>query len=147
VLGSETLESFQFPGYTYAQLTSTVILIGTDYTFDGLVQSGNLGIITNRGLVNPLAAYYGWVKRKRVEFDIPREQIGPLAYLRDNGLGAADRATVDDAIERAKADPRFLGFVKMVYFLALWQHTHLGPMLAEAEAALAAVQTEIESRK
>lgn len=147
-LDSEALGSFQFPNHIYAQLTSTFILIGTDYTFDELVQSGNLGIIGNRSLVNQLAAYYGRVKRKRVEFDVAREQVGPLlGYLRDNGLGMADRASVDDAIERARADPRFLGFVKMAYFLALWQHTHLGPMLAEAEAALAAVQTEIESRK
>ncbi len=146
--GFEASGSFQFPGYTYASLTTTFIMIGTDYTFDELVQSGNLGVLSNRGLVNLLAAYYGRIERKRVEFDIAREQVGPLlGYLRDNGLGMADRATIDDAIERAKADPRFLGFVKMAYFLALWQHTHLGPMLAEAEAALAAVQIEIEGRQ
>jgi hypothetical protein len=144
--GFEGAEEFQ--GYTYASLTSTFIMIGTDYTFDELVQSGNLGALSNRGLVNQLAAYYGWVKRKRVEFEIAREQVGPLlGYLRDNGLGMADRATIEDAIELARADPRFLGFVKMAYFLAHWQHAHVGPMLAEAEAALGAVQAEIESRQ
>ncbi len=95
-----------------AALTTTFILIGTDYTFDELVQSGNLGVLSNRVLVNRLTAYYGHDNRKRIEFEIAREQVGPLlAYLRDGGLGTADRATVDDVIRLANSDPRFLGFV------------------------------------
>ena len=143
----EAYPSLQFPGYTFAALTSTFIMIGGDYTFDELVQSGNLGVLSNRALVNQLASYYGRHNRKRIEFDIAREQVGPLlGYLRDNGLGMADRSTTDDAIELATADPRFLGFVKMTYFLALWQHTQLKPILADAEATLLAVQREMKAR-
>jgi hypothetical protein len=137
----------EFSDYMFAALTTTFILIGTDYTFDELVQSGNLGVLSNRALVTRLAAYYGRHNRKRIEFEIAREQVGPLlAYLRDNGLGMADRATVDDAIRLANSDPRFLGFVKMAYFVAFWQHIQLKPVLADAEATLLAVQREIEDR-
>ena len=133
--------------YVFAALTSTFILIGTDYTFDELVQSGNLGVLSNRALVNRLTAYYGHHNRKRIEFEIAREQVGPLlAYLRDNGLGMADRATVHDAIRLANSDPRFLGFVKIAYFVPFWQHIQLKPVLADAEATLLAVQREIEDR-
>lgn len=137
----------EFSDYVFAALTSTFILIGVDYTFDELVQSGNLGVLSNRALVNQLAAYYGRHNRKRIEFVIAREQVSPLlAYLRDSGRGISDRARLEDAIELATNDQRFLGFVKMAYFLALWQHTQIKPILADAEATLLAVQREIEDR-
>ena len=136
-----------FSDYVFAALTSTFILIGVDYTFDELVQSGNLGVLSNRSLVNRLTAYHGRHERRRIEFEIAREQVSPLlGYLRDTGRGMADRATIDDAVELASADPRFLGFVKMAYFLALWQHTQLKPILDDAEATLNAVRQEIEDR-
>ena len=137
----------EFSGHMFAALTTTFILIGVDYTFDELVQSGNLGVLSNRTLVNRLATYYGRHNRRRIEFDIAREQVSPrLAYLRDSGRGMSDRATLDDAVALAASDPRFLGFVKMTHFLALWQHTQIQPLLADAEATLLAVQREIESR-
>jgi len=40
----------------------------------------------------------------------------------------------------------FLGFVKLAYFVAFWQHIQLKPVLADAEATLLAVQREIEDR-
>ena len=142
-----TIDRSEFSEYMFAALTTTFILIGTDYTFDELVQSGNLGVLSNRALVNRLTAYYGRHNRKRIEFEIAREQVGPLlSYLRDNGLGMADRATVDDAVQLANSDPRFLGFVKIAYFVAFWQHVQLKPLLADAEATLLAVQREIEDR-
>lgn len=138
----------EFSDYMFASLTTTFILIGVDYTFEELVQSGNLGVLSNRALVNRLAAYYGRHNRKRIEFDVAREQVAPLlAYLRESGRGMADRASFDEAVALAEHDPRFLGFVKMAHFLALWQNVQIQPLLTEAEATLLAVQRELEDRQ
>jgi hypothetical protein len=121
-------------------------VVGTDYTFEELVQSGRLGVLTDRVLVNRLTAYYGRVKVRRQEDRVAFEQVGPmLGYLREQGLGLGDPASVDDAVYRARTDAHFLGMVKSAHFLALWQYGVLGRLLEEAEATLAAVQAQIEA--
>lgn len=146
VVGEEPVPNPSFSGYVYAALSATFILVGTDYTFEELVQSGRLGVLSNRALVNHLTTYYGKVKVRRQEDRVAFEQVAPmLAYLREHGLGLGDPATVDDAVRRAREDVRFLGIVKTAHFLALWQYGQLGLLLAEAEATLAAVQAQIEA--
>jgi hypothetical protein len=135
-------------GYAYAQLTTTFIIVGSDYTFDELIQSGELGVLSNRELVNQLTSYYGRLDRKRTEFEIGRTQVDPmLDYLRNEGLGLADRVSEIDAINRASKDSRFLGFVKMAHFLGLWQYTTSQPILENAESTLAIVQAEIKANQ
>jgi hypothetical protein len=147
-VGVEAVPVGLFSEYAYAALTSTFTVVGTDYTFNELVQSGKLGVLSNRALVNQLAAYYGKLKRRREEDRIAFEQIEPiLGYFRQNGLSPGDRATLEQAVRLAEVDQHFLGLVKMAHFLSLWQYGQFTPILAEAEAALAFVQTEIEVRR
>jgi hypothetical protein len=134
-----------FSGHVYAALTATFIMVGTDYTFEELVQSGRLGVLSDRALVNRLTAYYGRVKVRRQEDRVAFEQVAPmLGYLREQGLGLGDAASVDDAVLRARTDAHFLGMVKSAHFLALWQYGVLGRLLEDAEATLAAVRAQIE---
>lgn len=135
-----------FAGYAYAGLTATFTVVGTDYTFDELVQSGNLGVLSDRTLVNQLTAYYGRIKLRRQEDRVAFDQVAPmLEYLRGQGLGLGDPASVEAAVQRAREDARFLGMVKSAHFLGLWQYGQLGPLLAQAEATLAAVRAQIEA--
>jgi hypothetical protein len=145
-VGEEPAPNPSFAGYVHAALTATFIMVGTDYTFEELVQSGRLGVLSDRALVNRLTAYYGRVKVRRQEDRVAFEQVAPmLGYLREQGLGLGDPASVDDAVHRARADVHFLGMVKSAHFMALWQHGVLGRLLEDAEATLAAVQAQIEA--
>jgi hypothetical protein len=147
-VGVEPVPASQFSDYAYAALTTTFTIVGNDYTFNELVQSGKLGVLSDRALVNQLAVYYGRLKRRREEDRIAFEQIEPiLGYFRQNGLSPGDRATLEQAIRLAETDKHFLGLVKMAQFLSLWQYGELTPILAEAEAALSSVQSEIEGRQ
>jgi hypothetical protein len=146
LVGEEPVPNPSFSGYVYAGLTATFTVVGTDYTFEELVQSGRLGVLSDRVLVNRLTAYYGRVKVRRQEDRVAFEQVGPmLAYLRERGLGMSDPVSIDDAVLRAREEEPFLGLVKTAHFLALWQYGQLGPLLADAEAALAAVRAQIEA--
>jgi hypothetical protein len=64
-LSSDSIVYSDLAGYAYAGLTSTFFVIGTDYTFNELVQSGTLGVLSNRALVNELTAHYGRFKQRR----------------------------------------------------------------------------------
>jgi hypothetical protein len=85
-----------------------------------LVQSGNLGVLSDRVLVNRLTAYYGRVEVRRQEERVAFEQVAPmLAYLRERGLGLGDPVSIDDAVQRAREEEPFLGLVKTAHFLAV----------------------------
>ena len=145
-VGEELVLNPAMANYAYAGLTATHIVVGTDYTFDELIQSGRLGVLSDRELVNQLTAYYGKYKVRREQSQVAFEQVAPmLGYLREQGLGMGDRATVDEAIRRAREDARFLGIVKTAHFLALWQYEQLGLSQADAEATLGAVRVQIEA--
>jgi hypothetical protein len=136
-----------FSGYAHAALTATFTVIGTDYTFNELVQSGNLGVLSDRALVNQLAAYYGKIKLRRQEDQVAFQQVAPmLGYLRERGLGLGDPTTVEDAVQLAREDAHFRGMVKAASFLGLWQYGQLLPLLSDAHAALAAVQAQVEAQ-
>ena len=145
LVGEEPMPNPAFSGYAYAALTATFTMVGTDYTFDELVQSGRLGVLTDRALVNQLTAYYARVKLRRQEDRVAFEQVSPmLAYLREHGRGMGDPVTIDDAVHHARDEEPFLGIVKKAHFLSIWQYGQLTALLAEAEATLAAVQAQIE---
>jgi hypothetical protein len=146
LVDEEPVPNPSFSGYVYAGLTATFVVIGTDYTFDELVQSGKLGVLSDRALVNRLTAYYGKLEVRRSEDRVAFKQVAPmLGYLREQGLGLGDPVTVDAAARRAREDARFLGVVKTAHFLALWQYGQLGSLLADAEATRAVVRALIEA--
>lgn len=132
----------------YAGLTSTFYMVSADSTFQELVQTGNIGVLSNRALVKDLTAYYSRVDRQRGDDGILLNQVDPmLGYLRDNGRGMADRATIEEVTALAASDPALLGFVKMAGFLGHWQYSRLVQIELEAEAMLTAVQAEIEDKR
>ncbi|MBI1393565.1 MAG: hypothetical protein GC152_12555 [Alphaproteobacteria bacterium] len=130
-----------------SNLTSYFFMVSATSTFDELVQTGKIGVISNRALVKDLTAYYDRVDRQRGDDDIGLTQAkGMLDWARDNGVGMTDRASLEETIDRAKSDKAFLGFVKMAGFLAHWQYSRLDRIEADAETLLAAVQAEIKDR-
>jgi hypothetical protein len=133
--------------YPYALLTSYFFMVSSRNTFEELVQTGNIGIISNRSLVKDLTDYYDRMDRQRGDDDLLVDQIeGMLDWARENGVGMADRATMEETIERATSDEAFLGFVKMASFLSHWQYSRLTVIEEDAGTLLASVESEIDSR-
>ena len=137
---AESFKSHAFAGLATANLVSSA-----DATFRELVQTGKLGVLTDRGVVNELTAYYALIEQRRTEDQVAFEQVSPmLGYLAARGLSMADRATTDDAVRLAREDPQFLGLVKTGFFLSDWQYAMLGRVLIKAESTLARVEANIE---
>jgi len=133
--------------YPYAILTSYFFMVSANSTFEELIQTGNIGVISNRSLVKELTGYYDRIDRQRGDDDLLLTQAeGMLDWARENGIGMADRASVEETIHLATADKAFLGFVKMAGFLAHWQYSRLVGIETDAETLLAAVEAEMEAR-
>ncbi|WP_300396729.1 DUF6090 family protein [Henriciella sp.] len=136
-----------FGDYPYAHLTSYYFMIISSSTFEELIQTGNIGVLSNRALVKDLTDYYHRLDRQRGDDGLILAQAeGMLDWARVNGVGMGDRATLEDTVSRARDDEEFLGFVKMAGFLAYWQYGSLASIEAEAEALLAAVEAEVSAR-
>ena len=136
-----------FQEYPYAYLTSYFFMVSSSSTFDELIQTGNIGVISNRLLVKDLTSYYDRVHRQRGDDDIMLTQAaGMLDWTREKGLGMSDRATLLETINLAKSDQSFLGFVKMASFLAYFQYSRLTDIETDAENLLAAVEAEMDTR-
>lgn len=136
-----------FADYPYATLTAYFFLVSSKSTFEELIQTGNIGIISNRSLVKELTGYYDRLDRQRGNDDLMLTQAeGMLDWTRENGVGMADRSSLEETIELAKTDKSFLGFVKMARFLAYFQYTRLLGVETNTETLLAAVEVEIEAR-
>ncbi|WP_156807880.1 DUF6090 family protein [Henriciella marina] len=133
--------------YPYAHLTSYYFMIISSSTFEELIQTGNIGVLSNRDLVMELTDYYHRLDRQRGDDDLILTQAeGMLDWARENGVGMGDRATLEETVSRALTDDEFLGFVKMAGFLANWQYDSLAGIEAEAEELLAAVEAELKDR-
>jgi hypothetical protein len=142
-----TFEEGAFAQYPYGGLTASFYLVSADSTFQELIQTGNIGVFSNRALVTELTAYYGRLNRQRGDDGLLLTQAeAMMAYLRENGLGMSDRASLEEVIALAEADTAFLGFVKSAAFLGHWQYSRLVRVEADAQALLAAVQAEIKGR-
>lgn len=137
--------SESFKNHVYAGLTTAHLFTTADATFRELVQTGQLGVLSDRSVVNELTAYYALIEQRRIEDQVAFDQISPmLGHLTARGLSMADRATSEDAVRLARDDVQFLGLVKMAYFLTDWQYAMLGRVLTKAEAALVRVQASLE---
>lgn len=136
-----------FYDYPYATLTAYFFMVSANSTFEELIQTGNIGVISNRSLVKELTGYYDRLDRQRGNDDLMLTQAeGMLDWARENGVGMADRVTLEESIELAKTDKTFLGFVKMARFLAYFQYTRLLGVETNTETLLAAVEAEVEAR-
>jgi len=120
-------------------------MINSNSTFEELIQTGNIGVISNRSLVKALTGYYDRMDRQRGNDDLMLTQaVGMFDWARENGIVMADRATLAETIDLAKADKPFLSLVKMARFLAYFQYTRLLGVETEAATLLAAVKAEME---
>ncbi len=136
-----------FAEYPYAYLASYSFMVSAENTFDELIQTGNIGVLSNRSLVTKLTRYYDRMDRQRGDDVLILSQAeGMLDWVRENGLGMADRAGLEETVALAQADDTFLGFVKMASFLAYWQYNSFASIENDADALLAAVEAEMETR-
>jgi len=136
-----------FDDYPYATLSAYFFMVSSRSTFEELIQTGNIRVISNRSLVNELTGYYDRIDRERGNDDIMLTQAeGMLDWVRENGVGMADRASLAKTIDLAKADKSFLGFVKMARFLAYFQYTRLLRLEADTATLLTAVESELTVR-
>lgn len=140
----EAAPDADFAAYPYAALTTSAFLIGADSTFEELIQTGRIGVISNRQLVSELTEFYNRLEQNSTEDDIVFAQLQPtLGYLRTQGLGLGDRAELAGVIERARTDPEFLGYVKMAAFISQWQYVNLNRIETQAETLHAAINAEL----
>ncbi|RFB05843.1 DUF6090 family protein [Parvularcula marina] len=136
-----------FDDYPYANLTAYFFMVSSNSTFEELIQTGRIGVISNRSLVKDLTGYYDRMDRQRGDDNILLNQAeGMLDWTRENGVGMADRASLSETVDLAKTDKSFLGFVKMASFLSYWQYDRLTGIEKDAETLLTAVQAEMEKR-
>jgi len=136
-----------FDDYPYANLTSYFFMVSASSTFEELIQTGSISVISNRSLVKQLTSYYDRLDRQRGNDGLMLAQAeSMLDWARENGVGMADRASLEETIDMAKADKTFLGFVKMANFLSYFQYSRLIGVETEAETLLAAVEAEMAVR-
>jgi len=144
VISGPTSPNPDFADYPYAALTTSVYLVGADSTFEELIQTGRIGVISNRQLVSDLTEFYNQLEQYSNEDDIVFAQVQPmLGYLRANGLGLGDQPDIADVIERARTDPEFLGYVKMAAFISQWQYVNMSRVETRAEALRATINAEL----
>ena len=138
----------EFIGYPYAALTTSVYLVAADSTFEELIQTGRIGVISNRELVSELTEFYNEIEQYSNEDDIVFAQIQPmLGYLRANALGLGDRAEPAAITERARTDPEFLGYIKMAAFISQWQYLNMNRIESRAKVLQAAIAAEQETTR
>lgn len=145
VISRETSPNPDFADYPYAALTTSVYLVGADSTFEELIQTGRIGVLSNRQLVSNLTEFYNQLVQYSNEDDIVFAQVQPmLGYLRANGLGLGDQPDVAAVVERARSDPEFLGYIKMAAFISQWQFVNMSRIEARADVLRVAIEAEME---
>jgi len=130
---------------TILDIGHTRVLDGHRSTFDELVGTGNLGVLTNRSLVRSLTRYYAAYEADQDGDEINRHyQIRLFDYYQEHGLSQHDEVSFENVIEMTK-DPAFLGHIKVTYFLGLWQIARTTRLKRQAEEILALVDPRNES--
>ena len=136
----------EFIDYPYAALTTSVYLVAADSTFEELIQTGRIGVISNRELVSDLTEFYNEIEQYSNADDIVFAQVQPmLGYLRANSLGLGDRVELAAVTERARTDPEFLGYIKMAAFISQWQYVNMSRIESRAEGLRTTVEAESSS--
>ncbi|MGF1543294.1 MAG: hypothetical protein ACFB00_02090 [Parvularculaceae bacterium] len=134
----------RFENRALAALVSTSFVTGQDHTFDELVQSGNLGVLSDRRLSKRLSEYYTALDSNRIGDEVIREQLfRAIEYLAAEGLGFGELTTVEDLTTRARNDPQFLGQVKAINYFSLWQRQRTTELEEKASTTLASVENAL----
>jgi len=142
-ISGEAAPNPDFIDYPYAALTTSVYLVAADSTFEELIQTGRIGVLSNRQLVSDLTEFYNHLEQYATEDDIVFAQIQPmLGYLRGNGLGLGDQDDVAAITERARTDQEFLGYIKMAAFISQWQYVNMSRIETQAEGLRATIEAE-----
>jgi len=129
-----------FLPYPYAALAGRSFLVSSDSTYEELIQTGNIAVLSDRALVRDLIRYYKEVRENSSdEITLARHDAAFEDYFRRNGIGLGDRAPIEEVIALAEKDKAFHGLVKSGAFLALWQYRRLLRIEGEAAALLATV--------
>ena len=68
----------EFIDYPYAALTTSVYLVAADSTFEELIQTGRIGVISNRELVSDLTEFYNEIEQYSNADDIVFAQVQPM---------------------------------------------------------------------
>jgi hypothetical protein len=143
VISEQISPNPDFADYPYAALTTSVYLVGADSTFKELIQTGQIGVLTNRQLVSNFTEFYNQLEQYSNEDDIVFAQVQPmLGYLRVNGLGFSDETSLTNVIECARTDQEFLGYIKMAAFISQWQYVNIRRVETRAQALRAMLDAE-----
>jgi hypothetical protein len=127
-------------------LTNTRVLDGQRNTFDELVSSGNLGVISDRALVRTLTRYYASFEAEQDGDEINRHvQLRLFDYLADHGLNQFDRLPPEQ-VDVLMETPAFRGQVKAGYDLGMWQVARTLRLKKQAEGALALIAATQKAR-
>ena len=130
----------RFLPYPYASLAGRSFLVSSDSTYEELIQTGNIAVLSDRALVSDLIGFYKAVRENTSdETTLARQDDAFEDYFRRNGIGLGDRATIEEVIALAEQDKAFNGLVKSGAFLALWQYRRLLSIERDAAALLATV--------
>jgi hypothetical protein len=130
----------RFLPYPYATLTGRSYLVSTNSTYEELIQTGNIAVLSDRALVSDLIRFYKEVREQaNDDRTLTRQDDALEGYFRRNGIGLGDRATVEELIALVEKDKEFHGLVKSGAFLALWQYRQLLEIEGEAVALLATI--------
>ena len=130
----------RFLSYPYAALAGRSFLISSDSTYEELIQTGNIAVLSDRALVSDLIRFYKDVRENTSDDrTLTRQDDAFEDYFRRNGIGLGDRASVEEVIALVEEDKEFHGLVKSGAFLSLWQYRRLVRIEGEAVALLASV--------
>ncbi|MEL6371535.1 MAG: hypothetical protein AAFY84_00850 [Pseudomonadota bacterium] len=137
-IDADAVPNERFLPYPYAALAGRSFLVSSDSTYEELIQTGNIAVVSDRALVSDLISYYKNVRENaHDETTLARQDDAFEDYFRRNGIGLGDRATIEDVIALAEKDKAFHGLVKSGAFLALWQYRRLLSIEGEAADLLA----------
>ena len=126
--------------YPYSALVTRPYLISTNSTFEELIQTGNISVLSNRTLVSDLTKFYKDLRENTNDEKALHNQTNiTMNYFSDLGIGLGDSATLDTLQVLASKDTRFLGRVKSIAFFSNWQYLRLMRLESDAAALLSEV--------
>jgi hypothetical protein len=121
-------------------LVTRPYLISTNSTFEELIQTGNISVLSNRTLVSDLTKFYKDLRENTNDEKALHNQTNiTMNYFSDLGIGLGDSATLDTLQVLASKDTRFLGRVKSIAFFSNWQYLRLMRLESDAAALLSEV--------
>jgi len=132
--------------YPYAALLNRPYLISMNSSFEELIQTGNISVLSNRTLVSNLTKFYKELRENEDdEKALNNQTMMTTEYLTDLGIGLGDPVSIDTLQALATEDKKFLGRVKSIAFLSNWQYVRLARIESDAAVLLSAINAERES--